>query len=208
MNEHTDFFISYTGVDVDWAEWMAGILEQVGYTTVLQARDFRPGSDFVHEMQQATSTAERTIAILSPAYFGSRFGEAEWRAAFFKDPTGELGLLVPVRVQDCEPPGLLATRVYIDLVGLPEKVAAERLRTGVSQGRAKRFDDGLGSAIVAGATAVPFPGGSSNSRRRTRRLAVAAMAIAAVSVMAMIARGVIDEPLGGRSDPPSASKVH
>ena len=56
--------------------------------------------------------------MLSPAYFGSRFGEAEWRAAFTQDPTGELGLLVPVRVQPCEPPGLLASRVYVDLVDL------------------------------------------------------------------------------------------
>jgi hypothetical protein len=44
-------------------------------------------------MQQATSSAQRTVAVLSPAYFGSRFGEAEWRAAFAKDPTGELGLV-------------------------------------------------------------------------------------------------------------------
>jgi hypothetical protein len=46
-------------------------LEAAGYTTLLQAWDFRPGSDFVHEMQQATSSAGRTIAVLSPAYFGS-----------------------------------------------------------------------------------------------------------------------------------------
>ena len=62
-------------------------LEAAGYTTVLQAWDFRPGSDFLHEMQQATSTARRTIAVLSPACFGSGFSEAEWRAAFAKDPT-------------------------------------------------------------------------------------------------------------------------
>jgi TIR domain len=58
-------------------------------TTVLQAWDFRPGSDFVHQMQQATQQADRTIAVVSRAYFGSRFGEAEWRVAFAKDPTGE-----------------------------------------------------------------------------------------------------------------------
>jgi hypothetical protein len=71
-------------------------LEAAGYSTVLQAWDFRPGSDFLHQMQQATTSAGRTIAVLSPAYFGSKFSEAEWRAAFVKDPTGELGLLVPV----------------------------------------------------------------------------------------------------------------
>ena len=71
-----DFFVSYTGADQAWAEWIAERLEAAGYTTVLQAWDFRPGSDFLHQMQQATSNAQRTVAVLSPTYFGSRFGEA------------------------------------------------------------------------------------------------------------------------------------
>jgi TIR domain/Tetratricopeptide repeat len=132
-----DFFVSYTGADQAWAEWIAEQLEDAGYTTLLQAWDFRPGSDFLHQMHQATSSAQRTVALLSAAYFGSQFGEAEWRAAFAKDPTGELGLLVPVRVQDCQPPGLLASRVYVDLVGLDEPAAAARLRAGLLGGRAR-----------------------------------------------------------------------
>jgi hypothetical protein len=131
-----DFFVSYTSVDEAWAEWIAGQLEDAGYSVVLQAWDFGPGGDFVHQMQQATSMAGRTVAVLSPDYFRSRFGEAEWRAAFAKDPTGELGLLVPIRVRDFAPSGLLASRVYIDLVGVDEHTAAVRLRSGV--GRAER----------------------------------------------------------------------
>ena len=41
-----DFFISYTAVNRPWAEWIAVQLDAAGYTTVLQAWDFRPGSDF------------------------------------------------------------------------------------------------------------------------------------------------------------------
>jgi tetratricopeptide (TPR) repeat protein len=147
-----DFFISYTGVNRPWAEWIAVQLEAAGYTTLLQAWDFRPGSDFLHQMQQATSTAGRTIAVLSPAYFGSEFGEAEWRAAFVKDPTGEKGLLVPVRVQECAPPGLLASRVYIDLVDADEEEAQRRLLTGVDQSGARP-------------TSAPFPGAAKGAKR-------------------------------------------
>jgi tetratricopeptide (TPR) repeat protein len=147
-----DFFISYTGVNRSWAEWIAVQLEAAGYTTVLQAWDFRPGSDFLHEMQQATSTAARTIAVLSPAYFESGFGEAEWRAAFAKDPTGELGLLVPVRVQPCEPPGLLASRVYIDLVDTEEATAKRLLLAGVGESGARP-------------TTAPFPGSVGGAKR-------------------------------------------
>jgi TIR domain len=51
-----DFFISYTSVKRPWAEWIAVQLEAAGYTTVLQAWDVRPGSDFLHQMQQATTS--------------------------------------------------------------------------------------------------------------------------------------------------------
>ena len=49
----TNFFVSYTGADEAWAEWIAFALERAGFTTVIQAWDFRPGSNFVIEMQNA-----------------------------------------------------------------------------------------------------------------------------------------------------------
>jgi hypothetical protein len=126
-----DFFISYTGVDTAWAEWIAWQLKQAGSSVVLQAWDMVPGRDFVHEMQKATTTAKRTIAVLSPAYFTSQFGEAEWRVAFASDPDGEKGRLVPVRVADFAPEGLLATRIYIDLVGKDRQAAQVVLLGGL-----------------------------------------------------------------------------
>ena len=125
-----DFFVSFTGADVAWAEWIAVELERVGYTTFSQVLDIHPGQDFVHEMQRASSTAARTIAVLSPAYTRSEFGEAEWRAAFVRDPSGEQGLLIPIRVQGT-PPGMLRSRVYVDLVGCDEDTARSRLLKGV-----------------------------------------------------------------------------
>jgi TIR domain len=97
-------------------------------------------------MQRATSGAARTIAVLSPAYLGSTFGGAEWRAAFAEDPTGESGRLIPMRVQPCQPPGLLAGRIFIDLVDADEATARQRLLAGVGP-RGHR------------PSKAPFPGG-------------------------------------------------
>jgi hypothetical protein len=48
------FFISYTRVDEEWAEWIAWCLEEDGgYHVVVQVWDFRPGNNFVLLMQQA-----------------------------------------------------------------------------------------------------------------------------------------------------------
>ena len=52
-----DFFISYNSADRTWAEWIAWHLEAAGYTTVLQAWDFVPGSNFVVEMDNAAKQA-------------------------------------------------------------------------------------------------------------------------------------------------------
>src|SRR5512132_2891833 len=120
-----DFFVSYSGADRAWAEWIAWVLEEDGYTVVLQAWDFRPGSNFVLEMLQAAAQVERTIAVFSPDFLASRFTAPEWAAAFARDPTGALGLLLPVRVREYEPKGLLPQIVYIDLLGLEDKHAGE-----------------------------------------------------------------------------------
>ena len=64
----THYFISYTGKDQKWAEWIAMQLEEAGYRTIIQAWDFRPGSNFVAAMDEAARQSERTISVLSPAY--------------------------------------------------------------------------------------------------------------------------------------------
>jgi tetratricopeptide (TPR) repeat protein len=132
-----DFFISYNKADISWAEWTAWTLEEAGYTTVLQAWDFRPGSNFVLEMHQAATEAKRTIAILSPAYLNALYTQPEWAAAFVQDPTGEMGTLLPVCIQKCDLKGLLPAIIYIDLVDLNETAAKEALLQKISWERMK-----------------------------------------------------------------------
>src|SRR2546421_4195626 len=132
-----DFFISYTSADRSWAEWIAWQLEQENYTTIIQAWDIQPGSNFVLEMDNAAKTAERTIAVLSPDYFTSNFTPSEWAAAFRRDPKGEHRFLVPVRVRECDVEGILGPIVSIDLVGQEEEAARTQLLAGIRKERAK-----------------------------------------------------------------------
>ncbi len=151
-----DFFISYTSADRAWAEWIAWRLEEADYSVIIQAWDFRPGSNFIAEMDRATRKARHTIAVLSQKYFHSPFTQAEWSAAFLKEN------LLPVRVQDFDVEGLLGALVYIDLVGKAEAEAIDALRNGVSDRRVKPADP----PIFPGASRVeristeppPFPG--------------------------------------------------
>ena len=65
----------------------ATTLEASGCSTVLQAWDFVPGSNFVIEMQKAAGSARKTIAVLSPDYLNSAYAASEWAAAFSLAPT-------------------------------------------------------------------------------------------------------------------------
>ena len=131
--EKKDFFISYTSSDNHWAQWIAYELEDVGYSTVMQAWDFCSSGNFVLEMHKALQNCKRTIAVLSPAYERSGFSQAEWAAAFKEDPTGKAGKLIPVRIEDYEPAGLLGPIVYIDLVGIDKGEASKRLLSEIDK---------------------------------------------------------------------------
>jgi hypothetical protein len=132
-----DFFISYNSADLAWAEWIAYVVEEGGSTVIIQAWDFRPGTNFVLEMQKAASEADRTIMVLSPDYIKSQFTSPEWAAAFSEDPQGLERKLVPVVIRQCETRGLLKPLVHINLVGVDESRASALLMDGLNKGRSK-----------------------------------------------------------------------
>lgn len=80
-----DVFVSYNRNDQRWAEWIAWVLEEAGYQAVIQAWDFRPGGNFVLDMDAATR-ARHTVAVLSPSYLAAEFTHPEWSAASAGDP--------------------------------------------------------------------------------------------------------------------------
>jgi len=133
----SDFFISYNSADSAWAEWISWELERVGYTTLIQSWDFRPGANFILEMHKAQRQAERTIAIISPSSLASNFTNPEWTAAFSYNPIKEGSNLLPIRVRECSADELLGSIAYIDLVGLDEEKARIKLLQGLVATRAK-----------------------------------------------------------------------
>jgi tetratricopeptide (TPR) repeat protein len=153
----TSFFISYTGADAAWAQWIAWQLEAAGYTTLIQAWDSRPGMNFLAWMNQAATQAERTLVLLSPAYqHAEGFTVPEWTAAMHEDPGGSKGLVVPVRVAEAAGSGLLGPLGWIDLVGLDEDRARAALLEGV---RRERLKPQVAPAFPGGQPAKPsFPG--------------------------------------------------
>jgi len=80
MAEAADFFVSYTGADRAWAEWVAWQLEEAGYSVIIQAWYFEPGDNFVARIRDALEHPDRALALSRPPSWPPHSG-ARLRAA-------------------------------------------------------------------------------------------------------------------------------
>jgi tetratricopeptide (TPR) repeat protein len=126
-----DFFVSHSGHDRAWAEWVAWHLIDAGYSVELDCWDWAAGDNFVVRMRDALENAKRVIALYSPAYFEAvRYTTEEWSAALTKDEDDGPRLL-PVRIEPCEVPRLLRPLLWCDLYDTSEGEALSRLLAAV-----------------------------------------------------------------------------
>jgi hypothetical protein len=119
-----DFFVSYSLTDEAWASWIAAELEAAGYQVMIQCWDFVPGTHFLDFIDRGIREASAVVAVLSRSYLSSHYGRLEWLAAMRAADQRPGPKLLPVRVEDFMPDGLLAAITFIDLVGLRDPAAA------------------------------------------------------------------------------------
>jgi hypothetical protein len=123
VEEKFALFVSYNRRDLEWASWIAWVLEEAGHSVTFQAWDFTVGTNFVRRMHDALTTTDKLVLVLSEEYLASSFTSSEWNAVFRLDPVGLERKLIPIRVRPCAPEGLLGPIVYLDLVGRSEAEA-------------------------------------------------------------------------------------
>ncbi len=75
-------------------------------------------------MEDAVHRSDRLLAIYSDAYLASRWSRFEWAAYMKKRPGG----IIPVHIEETGFPSLLDAQVRINLIGLGEQDAREKLR--------------------------------------------------------------------------------
>ncbi|KDA43569.1 toll/interleukin-1 receptor domain-containing protein [Frankia sp. BMG5.23] len=116
-----DFLISADPSDEAWGSWIARVLEGRGHSVHLAALDALPGEHEIGLLHEGISQSRRTLAVLSKSYLASEKMQAAWQA----DPNGVKRTLIPIRVETCDPAGLLRGISYIDLVDKKDGAAAE-----------------------------------------------------------------------------------
>lgn len=113
-----DFFISYSTGNEAEAREINGYLDDAGYSTIAQFKDFAVGSNFVIEMQEGLERGARAIVLLSPDYVASDHCRAEWAALYNMDPLGKGRKLVPLLLKPASLNRLARQIVYKSLFGL------------------------------------------------------------------------------------------
>ena len=157
-----DIFVSYTSSDRDWANWIGLELEKLGHVAHVHEWEISAGGNIPAWMEARHNEADHVLFVISRLYLTKDYSNwerlsAEWAAVSKRRNFG-----LPVFVEECETPTLLAPLKRCDLYGLKEQDARARLlqylKPAAKPTTAPFPGAGTpGSAAPAGA--IPFPGG-------------------------------------------------
>ncbi|HEY6619403.1 MAG TPA: tetratricopeptide repeat protein [Steroidobacteraceae bacterium] len=131
-----DFFISRRGSAAVVAQEVAEILKEEGYTILVQDYDIPFSADFIAAMHEALMRSQHLIVLLTKDYAASRFTMMEltnFLAAAGK--SADERRVVVLRIDDCEPEGILAGAVYGDLVDIADPAERKRRILAAAEGR-------------------------------------------------------------------------
>ena len=130
--------ISHADADITWAEWIAWQLEDIGCKTILEAWDFRPGSNRIYELHKATAIVDYILPLFSRQYLHNLYMHPEWTAAFRENGTNEEKRLIPIRIEACNTEGFLENIVTVDIFQLDETRVRLKLSQAIKGERQKR----------------------------------------------------------------------
>jgi hypothetical protein len=114
-------FISYTARDRNWAGWIGVTLRDNGHVPFVHEWEIGAGGNIPRWMDERIKAADCLLAVFTDAYAGALYSSTERWAAYWNDPAGREGFLVPVEVEKVSDwPPLTRPLKRLSLVGLSE----------------------------------------------------------------------------------------
>ena len=120
-----DIFVSYTSSDREWAYWVGHQVESLGHTPRIHDWEISGGGDIAAWMEERIDAADHVLCIVSSAYLDKKpYSAWERRAAQWAAATDRPNFVLPVFVEPCTAPTLLAHLKRCDLHGISEEEAS------------------------------------------------------------------------------------
>src|SRR5690606_16292975 len=116
-----DVYVSYNEADADWVlDWLLPRLKSAGLKVAIDEETFRFGVPVVEEIERAIRESRHILAILSPAYVSGDWDNFESQLVQHQDPGARLRRLIPLLLQECDPPDRIELLHWVDMTD-PER---------------------------------------------------------------------------------------
>jgi tetratricopeptide (TPR) repeat protein len=124
-----EIFISYTSRDRAWAHWIAHEVEAIGHAARVHEWEIAGGNDIVAWTEEQLGKADHILCVVSKGYLEAPYSSWERRSGQWAAQTERPGFVLPVLIEDCRLPVLLAPIKRCDLYGITDAAkASARLR--------------------------------------------------------------------------------
>jgi hypothetical protein len=110
-----DIFVSYTNSDRNWAFWIGQELEKLGHAAHIHEWEIGAGGNIPAWMQERQDKADHTLCVVSEAYLSRPYSSWELQAAQWATASERPNFMLPVFVEDCKAPTMLAPFKRCDL---------------------------------------------------------------------------------------------
>jgi tetratricopeptide (TPR) repeat protein len=158
-----DIFVSYTSSDQEWAFWIGQELEKLGHAAHLHDWEISGGGNIMAWMDERHDKADQVLCVVSGQYLQQPYSALERHGAQWAAVSKRPNFLLPVFIESCEAPPLLAPLKRCDLYGLTEEETRGRLATFMKPASKPTepvpFPGVAKPAAVTPLVPVAFPGG-------------------------------------------------
>lgn len=120
-------FVSYTSSDRLKAFWIGQELEKLGHKPRIHEWEIPAGGNIPAWMEQRHHDADHVLLVVSKAYLAAPYSNWERQAAQWASADKRPNFALPVFIEDCEAPTLVAHIKRCDLYGLSEEEARAKL---------------------------------------------------------------------------------
>ena len=111
--EH-DVFLSYSSRDKKTVRALAERLKKDGLRVWLDEWAIQPGDPISLKIQQGLENSRTLLMCMSPTYFESEWATLEHHTLLFRDPANAQRRFIPILIEDCTPPDVIAQFLRID----------------------------------------------------------------------------------------------
>jgi WD40 repeat protein len=109
-----DVFLSYSSQDKRVVHALAERLKQGGLRVWLDTWAIQPGDSISLKIQHGLEQSRTLLMCMSQAYFDSEWTTLEHHTLLFRDPTNAHRRFIPLLIEDCTLPDIIAQFAYID----------------------------------------------------------------------------------------------